>query len=84
MTAGDTWTVAGAKARLSEVLQRAQKAPQVVTRNGTPMAVVVSSDEWARKSDRRGSLSEFFANSPLRDSDIDLERLRDAPRDPAL
>ncbi|MBV1703938.1 MAG: type II toxin-antitoxin system Phd/YefM family antitoxin [Hyphomicrobiales bacterium] len=80
----DTWTVAGAKARLSEVIARAQGEPQTITRNGKPSVIVVSAEEWARKVLRKGSLAEFLLAAPLRGVELDLERLRDEPRDPAL
>ncbi|WP_027053762.1 type II toxin-antitoxin system Phd/YefM family antitoxin [Mesorhizobium erdmanii] len=75
------WTVAGAKARLSEVIELAQASPQTITRNGKPSVVVVSAEEWQRKTARRGSLAEFLLDSPLRGADLDLERQRDEPRD---
>ena len=76
------WTVADAKARFSEVLERAHsRGPQTITKNGRTTAVVVSAEEWERKTKRKGSLAEFFANSPLRGADIDLDRLKDGPRD---
>jgi prevent-host-death family protein len=78
------WTVAGAKARLSEVIERAQTDPQIITRHGKPSVVIVSADEWARKTVRKGTLAEFLLASPLRDADIDLERVRDQPRDVEL
>ena len=78
---GGTWTLAVAKARLSEVVDRAQAGPQTITRNGKPSAVVVSAEEWARKTARKGTLVEFLMTSPLRDADLDLERVRDQPRD---
>ena len=37
----DTWTLALAKARFSEVVDRAQAGPQTITRNGKPTAVIV-------------------------------------------
>jgi len=77
----DHWTVAGAKARLSEVIERAQTDPQIITRHGKPSVVIVSTEEWARKTVRKGSLASFLTASPLRDADLDLERLRDQPRD---
>jgi len=77
----DTWTLANAKARLSEVIERAQTGPQVITRHGKPNAVIVSAEEWARKTARKGTLAEFLLASPLRGADLDLERLHDAPRD---
>jgi prevent-host-death family protein len=76
-----TWSVADAKARLSEVIERAQSEPQTITRNGKPSVVVVSIDEWARKTERKGSLGEFLRASPLRGAELDLERAGDAPRD---
>ncbi|MGO4715973.1 type II toxin-antitoxin system Phd/YefM family antitoxin [Bradyrhizobium sp. 2TAF24] len=75
------WTVAGAKARLSEVIERAQTDPQIITRHGKPSVVIVSAEEWARKTVRKGSLAEFLMASPLRDAELDLDRVRDQPRD---
>ena len=75
------WTLANAKARLSEVVERAQSRPQTITRNGKPSAMVVSIEEWERKAARKGSLAEFLLASPLRGSEIDSERIRDLPRD---
>ncbi len=77
----DHWTVAGAKARLSEVIERAQSDPQIITRHGKPSVVIVSAEEWARKTVRKGTLAEFLMASPLRDADLDLDRARDQPRD---
>jgi prevent-host-death family protein len=82
--AGGTWTLAGAKARLSEVVDRAQAGPQTITRNGKPSAVIVSAEDWARKTVRKGTLAEFLLASPLRGADLDLERQRDTPRDVTL
>jgi len=79
-----SWTVAGAKAKLSEVMERAQSAPQTITRNGKPNVVVVSAEEWHKKTARRGTLAEFLLASPLRDADLDIERQRDKPRDLSL
>ncbi|WP_431201709.1 type II toxin-antitoxin system Phd/YefM family antitoxin [Bradyrhizobium betae] len=77
----DTWTLANAKARLSEVIDRAQAGPQTITRHGRPNAVVVSAEEWARKTARKGTLAEFLLASPLRGADLELERMQDEPRD---
>jgi hypothetical protein len=46
--------------------------------------VIVSAEEWARKTVRKGTLAEFLLASPLRGADLDLERQRDAPRDVTL
>ena len=81
---GGSWTLAGAKARLSEVVDRAQAGPQTITRNGKPSAVIVSAEEWARKTVRKGTLAEFLLTSPLRGANLEVERQRVTPRDVAL
>lgn len=79
-THDETWTVAHAKARLSEVIERAQTEPQTITRNGRPSVVIVSVEEWNRKTARQGSLASFLRNSPLADSELVIERSSDGPR----
>ncbi len=75
------WPVALAKARFSEVIQKAEKeGPQKITRNGMDAVVVVSSEEWERKTVRKGNLAEFFASSPLRDSKLNSRRRKDSAR----
>jgi prevent-host-death family protein len=81
----DSWTVAAAKARLSEVIEQAQSSgPQTITRNGRKTVVVVSAEEWERKTKRVGTLAEFFASSPLRDSGLKNKRSKDKLRSPDL
>ncbi len=76
-----SWTVAEAKAKLSEVIDRAGAAgPQTITRNGHQTAVWFHS----RSGNGTGNLAEFFAASPLRGSELDVERLPEGPRDVAL
>ena len=66
------WTVAEAKAKFSELIERARTSgPQTITRNGRRAAVVVDPEEWERKVRRSGNLAEFFANSPLRGSGLE-------------
>ncbi|MBM3647292.1 MAG: type II toxin-antitoxin system Phd/YefM family antitoxin [Alphaproteobacteria bacterium] len=80
MSAGN-WTVAQAKAKLSEVIDRAQSGgPQTITKNGRTAVVVVDAKEWERKTKRKGNLAEFFARSPLRKSGLEIGRKKDRPR----
>ena len=68
-----TWTVAEAKAKFSEMLQKAEtEGPQKITRRGEEAVVVVSKKEWERKTKRKGTLLEFFRNSPLWGSGIEI------------
>jgi prevent-host-death family protein len=75
------WTVAEAKAKFSEIIDRAMsEGPQTITRKGRTAAVVVGAEEWQRKTMRAGNLAEFFAGSPLRGSNLRLRRLKARPR----
>jgi prevent-host-death family protein len=75
------WTIAEAKARFSELVESARSgSPQTITRNGRKAVVVVSVEEWERKTRRSGNLAEFFAESPLRGAELRIERLKDRPR----
>jgi len=77
----ENWSVAEAKARFSALIEQAQsKGPQVITRHGQAAAVVVSPEEWEKKTKRSGNLAEFFATSPLRDSGLKVKRRKDRPR----
>ncbi len=76
-----TWTVAEAKAKLSEVIDKARNSgPQAITKHGRTSVVVVSAEEWERKTHRPGNLAEFFAGSPLRGSGLRAPRTMDSPR----
>jgi prevent-host-death family protein len=81
MTSMPAWTVAEAKAKFSQVIERARTGPQTITRNGRPAAVVVSAEEWERRISRAGTLVDFLAASPLRGSGLKIERTKDRPRD---
>jgi prevent-host-death family protein len=76
-----SWTVAEAKAKFSEMIERAMsEGPQTITRSGHTAAVVVGAEEWQRKTKRVGNLAEFFAESPLRESGLKIHRLKRRPR----
>jgi len=75
------WTVAEAKAKFSEIIERAMsEGPQTITRNGRTTAVIVGAEEWQRKTQRVGTLAEFLAESPLRESDLKIRRGKERPR----
>lgn len=81
MTEDSCWTVAEAKAKFSELVETSRlKGPQTITRNGRQTAVVVSIEEWERKTRRQGSLVEFLAQSPLVGSGLDILRDETVPR----
>ena len=80
-----SWKVAEAKARFSELIDKAlHEGAQEITRHGKRAVVVVSAKEWDRRARRKESLVDFLEKSPLRDSGLEIERLRDRPRDVEL
>jgi prevent-host-death family protein len=81
----DQWTVAEAKAKLSELIERTRAdGPQTITRHGKAAVVLVSAEEWERKTRRSGNLAEFLAASPLRESGLEVEREQGGVREVEL
>lgn len=74
-----TWQIQEAKNKLSEVVDGAiEHGPQILTRRGEEVAVVLSLSEYLQLKKKQTSLSEFFQQSPL--ADLDLERDRSPVR----
>ena len=83
--ADGAWSLAEAKAKFSEVVERARtEGPQHVTRNGKDAVVVVSVEDWRKRDRPPETLYDFFARSPLRGSDIEFEPMRGKWRDVGL
>jgi prevent-host-death family protein len=47
---GKAWNIVQTKAKLSEVLKRANFEPQVIESRGQPVAVIISMEEFVRLS----------------------------------
>ncbi|MEB3301813.1 MAG: type II toxin-antitoxin system Phd/YefM family antitoxin, partial [Cyanobacteriota bacterium] len=50
------WPIHEAKARLTELVKRAQKQPQQLTSHGEPVAVVLSTEAYHRRQHEGESL----------------------------
>ena len=73
-----TVTTFDAKNRLSELIAAAgQGKPQLITKNGVEAAVLISYKDYRRLVARKQPLVEFLLSSPLKGSDIDLERSKE-------
>ncbi len=74
-----TWQMQEAKARLSEVVKRAEvDGPQDITLHGRSVAVVLSRAAFERLSGQMASVVDFMRASPLVGLDDDLIFERDA------
>ncbi len=81
----EQWQLQEAKAKLSEVIQRARKeGPQQVTVRGKPAAIIVSAEEYDAMRRRRPRFVELVRSSPLADMELDIERDRSPARDAGL
>jgi antitoxin Phd len=78
------WQLQTAKARFSEVFRRARsEGPQYVTRQGKEAVVIVPAEEFERlmaRTRQPSSLVRFFAESPLAQAELNLDRKPDYGR----
>ena len=75
------WQVQEAKQRFSEVLRCAQSdGPQIITRHGEEVAVIIDATEFHRLTDEVPDFKEFLRAGPPFD-DLDLSRPEDPPRE---
>jgi prevent-host-death family protein len=75
-------TVKDAKNNLSGLIRLAEKGePQIIRRNDTEVAVVVSIEEWKKLNGKKESLVEFLQKSPLDEIIPYLERSDDPVRE---
>jgi prevent-host-death family protein len=80
--ADGNWSLAEAKAKLSEVVERAgTEGPQHITKNGKAAVVVVAAAEWERRLQAPRTMLEFLERSPLKGADLRLEREPDFGRE---
>lgn len=76
------WQVQEAKQRFSEVLRAAETGePQIVTKHGEEVAVVIDIAEYRRLRGESVSFMDYLRAEPYVDADLDVERQRDLPRD---
>jgi prevent-host-death family protein len=77
------WQLQEAKARFSELVQKAiDEGPQTVTRRGQPAVVVLSAEQFELMKKRQISLKELLAMVSL--EELDLARNQDLPRETNL
>jgi prevent-host-death family protein len=77
------WQLQEAKARLSDLVKKAEReGPQEITVRGEPTVVVLSRAEYDKLRGRKQptNLADFFLNSPLAGLDIEFERDRSLTR----
>jgi prevent-host-death family protein len=75
------WQLQEAKQRFSELVRRAEaEGPQVVTRNGRDVVVVVAAAEYHRDRKPPMDFKEFLMSGPDFDL-LDIQRVKDRARE---
>lgn len=75
------WQLQEAKSKLSELVNKARdEGPQIITRHGDEVAVLLSYEDFNRLRKPETSLVEFLRSSPLAGEELDLERDRSLSR----
>lgn len=59
------WQLQEAKARLTECVNQAKLAPQIISRHGKPEVVVLSVEQYNNLIDSKQDIVSFFRSSPL-------------------
>ena len=76
-----SYSVKETKDNLSNIIRLAETGqPQIIRRRETEVAVIVSIDQWKRLNGEKSSLFEILRHSPLKNLELDVERLDDHPR----
>ena len=76
-----TWPLQDAKNRLSELVDRAKAGvPQIITRRGKQVVVVIGIEDFKKISAREQDLVSFLRSSPLLGVDLQIERDDDPGR----
>jgi prevent-host-death family protein len=74
------WQLQDAKARFSELVQKAiEEGPQTVTRRGKPAVVVVSAEQFELMKKRQITLKDLLRSAPWHE--LEIERDRSQPRE---
>jgi antitoxin Phd len=70
-----TWQLQDAKNKFSQLISQAiSEGPQVITRHGVEIAVVIPFANYQKLTAPPQRLGDFFLASPLNGSELDLER----------
>jgi prevent-host-death family protein len=75
------WQLQEAKSRFSEVVKDAMsEGPQLITRHGEEVAVLLSAKEYKTLTRPKGGIVDFFSRSPFAKAGLDLSRPKETAR----
>lgn len=78
----NVWQIQEAKAKFSQLVEDANiKGYQTITKQGQPVAVILSKKEFDKITQSKTSLLDFFKAAPYQDTELNIQRSKDLPRE---
>lgn len=78
----DVWQIQEAKAKFSQLIEDANiKGYQTITKQGEPVAVILSKKEFDKITQSKTSLLNFFKAAPCQEIELNIQRSKDLPRE---
>lgn len=77
-----TWQLQEAKAKFSQLIDEViEDGYHTITRNGQPVAIVISKKDFEKYLRSKDTLIDFFMRAPFPDIDLEITRDKDTGRD---
>ena len=78
----NVWQIQEAKAKFSQLVEDANvKGYQTITKQGEPIAVILSKKEFDKMTQSKTSLINFFKTAPCQEIELNIQRSKDLPRE---
>jgi antitoxin Phd len=78
----NTWQLQDAKSKFSQLVEKAlHNGPQFVTKHGNNAVVILSFKDYQKITKPKSDLVTFLRSSPLVNSELDISRDKNPPRD---
>lgn len=79
------WQLQEAKACFSQLVKEVEEdGYHMITKNGYPVAMIISTIEFEKLQKTENTLLDFFREAPLPDIDLDISRDKDPGRETDL
>lgn len=76
------WQIQEAKAKFSQLIEDANmKGYQTITKQGEPIAVILSKREFDKMTQSKTSFLNFFKAAPCQEVEVNIQRSKDLPRE---
>jgi len=78
----NVWQIQEAKAKFSQLVEDANvKGYQTITKQGEPVAVILSKKEFDKITQSKTSLLNFFKAAPYQEIELNIQRSKGLPRE---